>query len=224
MRAADPRVLLLAALSIVVSIAVAPPSAASLACGAAVAAVWLVASRPRPSEALRAVLLVVLFSALIGLFLPFQGEEATRRLAVSAVKSVLCVLLLVGLRSAAGATRLPSALAGIGVPTLLVSLLVVTTRYLELLLGQARRMSRAIDLRAHGAGRLARARAAGSAAGTLFVRALDRAERVHAAMGLRGFQGTFPAPPFPGLGVREAVLAVASLLAAALPHLAGRWA
>lgn len=82
------------------------------------------------------------------------------------------------------------ALRRMGAPRPLVSQLLFTYRYLFVLGGEAGRMVRAHELRAPEA-RL-RLRAAGSLVGILLLRALDRAQRVHAAMLARGYGGTLP--------------------------------
>ena len=123
-----------------------------------------------------------------------------------------------------------AAMGRLGVPRVVVGQLSLTYRYLFVLGGEAARMVRAHDLRAP-ARRHPSFRSAGPLLGNLLVRAMARAERVHAAMRARGFDGRFPSRrPFRlravdgvFLGATLAALAVTrlvdvpALLGAALP-------
>jgi cobalt/nickel transport system permease protein len=91
-----------------------------------------------------------------------------------------------------GAERLAHALAGLGVPRLLVSIVSMTVRYLSVGEDEVRRMLRARDARGVPPRLRDRIRVAGAMVGSLFVRSLDRAERVGSAMAARGFDGTIP--------------------------------
>lgn len=74
----------------------------------------------------------------------------------------------------------------------LVTLLTMTHRYIVVIVAEARRMLRARDSRGQPPRVLDRARVAGSMVGYLFVRSLQRAERVGHAMEARGFTGVYP--------------------------------
>jgi cobalt/nickel transport system permease protein len=84
-----------------------------------------------------------------------------------------------------------AALGRLGAPRALVSQLLLTYRYLFVLAGEAARMVRAHALRAPGASRPP-LRSAGPLLGQLLLRSLDRAQRIHAAMACRGFDGVLP--------------------------------
>jgi len=73
-----------------------------------------------------------------------------------------------------------------------VAQLSLTWRYLFVLGDEAARMVRAHGLRAPGLARPT-LRTAGTLLGQLLVRATARAERIHAAMRARGFDGRLPA-------------------------------
>ena len=101
--------------------------------------------------------------------------------------SLGAALLLV---ATTGFDQVATALRRLGAPRALVVQLLFTWRYLFVLVGEAARMVRARELRAHG--RPLRVGVAAQLVGVLLIRAMERAQRVHAAMVCRGFTGTFP--------------------------------
>ena len=76
------------------------------------------------------------------------------------------------------------------VPRILVTQLLLTGRYVTLLLEEANRMTQAYALRAPKQ-RGVHIRVWGSLAGSLLLRSIDRAETVYESMTLRGFTGDF---------------------------------
>lgn len=90
--------------------------------------------------------------------------------------------------------ELLQALRQIGCPRALVSLTGLVYRYLFVIQDEARRLLRARQARSCGSpGLLFQAGAAGSMVGSLFLRSLERSERLYAAMQSRGYRGSFPA-------------------------------
>ena len=79
------------------------------------------------------------------------------------------------------------------VPAVLVTVVMLTYRYLILLLQEARRMSMACALRCPGQ-RGVPFPIWGAFAGQLLLRAVDRGSRVYDSMTLRGFRGEYPPP------------------------------
>lgn len=78
----------------------------------------------------------------------------------------------------------------LGLPRLLVMQLGFLYRYLFVLLDEAMRIRRARDFRGSAGATLARRlSAAGGLIGSLFVRTLERSQRIHTAMCARGYQG-----------------------------------
>ena len=78
----------------------------------------------------------------------------------------------------------------LAVPKLLVVLLGLVYRYIFVLIDQGMRVRRARDYRGGARAPLRRKlAAAGSAVGSIFVRTLERADRVHLAMQGRGYGG-----------------------------------
>lgn len=119
---------------------------------------------------------------------------------------------------AVATTETPELLAGLrqlGVPAVLTTLLAFVARYASALGEQLRSMRIALSSRAP---RLSRAKLAtlyGHLAGAMFLRALDRGERIHAAMLCRGFDGTLPVRRTTRFGAAEALLLSCALLIAA---------
>lgn len=92
--------------------------------------------------------------------------------------------------------RLCAALRRIHVPAVLVTLLLLTYRYISVLLREVSVMSEAYALRAPGQKGI-HISAWGSFLGQLLLRSMDRAQELYQSMKLRGFQGAFrhAAPP-----------------------------
>ncbi len=152
---------------------------------------------------LRKVLLVSPFALLIGIFNPFLDTRIVAVIAglpISAgwlsfisilLKFVLttgAALLLVATTSFPGICH---ALRRLGFSSLFVSQLLFLYRYLFVLAEEAMRITRARDMRSFGR------RGFGVAVfvrlvGVLFLRTVDRAERIYRAMLSRGFQGDIP--------------------------------
>lgn len=83
-----------------------------------------------------------------------------------------------------------AALRKIHVPGVLVTLLLLTYRYIGVMLEQAAAMTEAYKLRAPGQ-KGVHISAWGSFLGQLLLRSMDRAEELYGSMRLRGFQGEF---------------------------------
>jgi len=83
-----------------------------------------------------------------------------------------------------------AALRSVHVPGILTTLLLLTYRYIGLMLGEAAEMSQAYQLRAPNQ-RGVHISAWGSFLGQLLLRSMDRAEELYGSMLLRGFRGEF---------------------------------
>ena len=152
---------------------------------------------------LKKVVLVSPFAIFIGIFNPLLDSGQIfilQGLTISAgwlsffsilVKFTLTVstaLLLVATTSFPGVCH---ALRQLGVPSLFVSQLLFLYRYIFVLMEETMRIVRARDMRSygqHGAG----IRVFVRIVGILFIRTVERAERVYYAMLSRGFQGDMP--------------------------------
>jgi len=204
----DPRVKVIICLGFILTASQLPPGSwLSLACLFLIAlgAAW--SSGLGATFALRRSLIALPF-ALAALTLPFTtpGERLLEwpalGLAVSRPGLIRAASLLLrawlAVQAAAlllGTTRFREllwALEAVRVPALIVSLLGLTYRYIFLLADEALHMLRARRARSaggRGPGMRWQARAAGGMVGALFLRALERSQRVHAAMLSRGYDG-----------------------------------
>jgi cobalt/nickel transport system permease protein len=142
-----------------------------------------------------------------------------------AVKSWISVQAAVLLAATTPFTDLLSALRQLGVPRLLVSVTGLMWRYLFVMFDEVQRMLRARSSRSAapagvtgtGGSLLWRAHVTGGMAGSLFLRSLERSDRVYAAMLSRGYSGEPPAfPPAPLTWKERLNLLLAALVLAAI--------
>ena len=126
----------------------------------------------------------------------------------------------------AAATPFPDmllAMRAVKIPRLVVSLFGLMWRYMFVMADEAIRLLRArssrsgaIEGRKSGGSIAWRAKVTGGMAGSLFVRALDRGDRIYAAMAARGYDGeirSFPLPPLTSAGWITLLGGLALLLA-----------
>lgn len=177
----------------------------------ALAALPLVFTGPDPMSSL------TLFDGIhLNISLP-----GTERFAAIAVRSWISVQAAVLLVSTTRFIDLMTALRQFKVPALFVSIITLMWRYLFVIVDEVARMLRARSSRSAAApagqrsgGSLAwRARVTGGMAGSLFLRALERSDRVYAAMLSRGYSAEIPAHSDQPLSVPDRrVLWLGSLL------------
>lgn len=107
-----------------------------------------------------------------------------------AIKFALGVLALTALMCSTPFSLLLEAMRKLGMPKLMVLQLGFLYRYLFVLIDEAMRMRRARDFRGAAQAPVARRLAAvGGVIGSLFLRTLERSERIQLAMSSRGFRG-----------------------------------
>jgi cobalt/nickel transport system permease protein len=95
----------------------------------------------------------------------------------------------------AGTTEIPRVLAGfdaLRVPRVITAIMGFMIRYLDVVLGEFRRMRVAMQSRAYAPRWLGHVRPYAQSAGTIFVRSYERGERVYLAMASRGYTGHMP--------------------------------
>lgn len=151
---------------------------------------------------IKKVLILSPFAVFIGIFNPILDEGALSLfgMTVSAgwlsflsillkfTLTISAALLLIATTSFPGVCR---AFQKLGMPTLFVSQLLFLYRYLFVMMEETMRMLRARDMRSFG--RKGRGvKVAVRIIGTLFLRTLERAERIYGAMLSRGFRGEVP--------------------------------
>lgn len=154
--------------------------------------------------------------------------EGALRFANVAVKSWLSVQAAVVLAASTPFPDLLLAMRAVRIPRLLVAMFGLMWRYLFVLADEALRLIRARAARSgfarptpRGAGRLRsggslawRARVSGGMAGSLFLRAVDRSDRIYVAMLSRGYDGevrSFALPPVSSGARRTLVMGLAAL-------------
>lgn len=203
----DPRAKIIGLLGLVV-VAVTTPDGAWAAFGAYLAtlAVLAVAARLPVGFMARRMTVEVPFLLAAGLLVVVAPDGPVRgvTLACKVTIGVLAVIVL------SGTTPLPRLLHGfeaLRAPALVTMIVGLMWRYLHLLVAQVRGLRTAQAARAYhprfawDAGPLA------AALGALFVRSLERGERVHLAMLARGYTGAVPAVLLPQLAWRSADVA-----------------
>ena len=116
------------------------------------------------------------------------GTVSMLTLMLKGVLALCASFLLVGTTSM---DALCAAMRKLRIPSFMVTLLLLTYRYISLLMEQVEVMTEAYALRAPGQKGI-HISAWGSFLGQLFLRSMDRAEELYAAMQLRGFRGEFP--------------------------------
>ncbi|MFZ7134379.1 MAG: cobalt ECF transporter T component CbiQ [Eubacteriales bacterium] len=148
-------------------------------------------------------LLVLPFVIGIGLFNPLLDKSIVTyimgfpitggwisfiSLIIKCFLTVMCGLILI---STTGIEGIASALRRLKVPKLFVLQILLTYRYISVLIQEASNIWLAYSLRAPGQ-KGVQSKVWGSLLGQLLIRTYDRGDRVYQAMVLRGFQGEYP--------------------------------
>lgn len=107
------------------------------------------------------------------------------------LKGIFCLMASFLLASTTSIDAICGALRQIRVPKMLVSLVLLTYRYVSVMLEEVGIMTTAYHLRAPGQKGI-HVSAWGSFLGQLLLRSMDRAEELYGSMQLRGFCGEFP--------------------------------
>ena len=106
------------------------------------------------------------------------------------IKILLTVVVSILLIATTGMENLACALRMIKVPKIFVMQILLTYRYISVLVEEASRMMKAYYLRAPGQ-KGVKMKDLGSFIGQMLLRTYDRAQRVYEAMKLRGFNGEY---------------------------------
>lgn len=228
----DPRAKILLVIVFVVVVVSTPPNHLSAYVAYAGLLCWGAALAHLPLRSLFGRAAAVLpFSVLAALWLPFLGSGETislfgghLELSVAGswlllgviMKSLLGAAALIWLAMTTPFAALLCGLRGMGVPIILVDVLTLTYRYLFVLVEEASRLRRAAAARGYRPRWLGQALLIGRLIGQLFVRAYERAERVHRAMLLRGYRGRMPVSEPLAFGLRDLVALVLAISAVVL--------
>ncbi len=137
-----------------------------------------------------------LFELNLALFALTGTQEGLDFFISVLLKSWTSVTAAVVLTATTPPLRLLEALRSIRIPAVLVAIVMLMYRYLFVLVEEAQSMMRARAARSaaigpkSGGSLVWRAKSAGGMAGSLFIRTLDRSERIYMAMVARGYDGT----------------------------------
>ena len=197
-------------------------------------AVWVVAAIP-PGWIARRSLIEAPF-VVLAVLLPFaeggqRVQVAGMSLSVAGllagwniiVKGTLGVLTSLTLAATTSPRDLLLGLQRLRVPSTITTIATLMLRYLEVLIGEARRMRIARISRGHDPRLLWQAGATARGAGSLFLRSYERGERVHLAMLSRGWSGRMPALQERAPHRREWLLGLAPVALAVTVVIAARW-
>ncbi len=179
---------LLAVTLFIVAIVLLPRSAWSVYAGAGAALVLIAALARLSARTLIVRLLQVEPFALGVAVLSLFQTNGLHIFAAMLVRSTLCLFALVLLAGTTRFTDVLHVLWRIHVPSLLITTLALMYRYLFLLVDETGRMSRARRSRTFTKGRRFAWSTLATILAHLFVRSLDRAERIYAAMCARGWK------------------------------------
>lgn len=133
--------------------------------------------------------------------LPFVVDDGVVRGGTLALKVTCGVLAVVVLSSTTPFPRLLLGFRRLGAPQLVVLIVGLMWRYVHVVADQVRRMQVARRARGHEPRWITDIGAVGASVGTVFIRSLERGERVHLAMRARGYDGTMPASLLPPLAL-----------------------
>lgn len=115
--------------------------------------------------------------------------DGVHRFALALTRSTLCLFATVLFATTTPFSELLAVLRRLRLPAVMVTTLALMYRYLFVLTDETLRMRRARAARTFAAGQAPAWRALSSVIARLFLRASERAERIHAAMCARGWNG-----------------------------------
>lgn len=154
------------------------------------------------SYSIRRLWIVLPLVCLVGIFNPFFDRQPVyyiRGLLITAgmismatlmLKGILCILASYLFIASTNIESICYALRMLHLPSILVTQILLTYRYLSLLLSEAGKLADAYSLRAPGQKGI-HIKAWGSLAGGLLLRSMDRASALYESMVMRGYTGEF---------------------------------
>lgn len=171
-----------------------------------------------------------LFSLSLGSWTLTASQPGLVRFISIALKSWISVQMAIILSASTPFPELLAAMRAVGMPRLLVAVFGLMWRYLFVLVDEVLRLIRAraarsgespIPGRRSGGSLVWRARVAGGMAGNLFLRAIERSERIYMAMLSRGYDGEVRSFSQPALRPVDRLVLIAGLAIFALILLFG---
>jgi cobalt/nickel transport system permease protein len=220
----DPRAKILGLIGLAVVAVTTPPGAwAAYAAYLAVLVTLILVARLPPLHVGRRMTVEVPF-LLAAAVLPFTVDDGAVLGATLALKITIGVLAMIVLSSTTPFPRLLRGFELLRAPPLIVLIVSFMWRYAHVLGEELTRMKTARDARGYRGRWLWQAGAAGPMLATLFIRSLERGERVYLAMVSRGYGGGIPATVGAPLQLRAldvqfcaALVAVLAVARVALP-------
>lgn len=200
---------------VVVAVSLPPGAWTAFAAVLALLVGMAAVARLRPLFVLRRMTIEIPFLAAAAM-LPLTVEDGLALGAAVGLKVTIGVLAMVVLSST---TPFPKLLRGfelLRTPRLITVIVAFMWRYLHVLADEVSRMKRAREARGYSAGWLWQATSTGPLIATLFVRSLERGERVYLSMASRGYDGGMPEPASERMEIRAGDLAFVCALVVAL--------
>lgn len=133
------------------------------------------------------------FSESLTILKNFGVTNGTLSMLTLTLKGILTVFASYLLIATTTIEKICYALRLLKVPSIIVTQIMLTYRYVTLLLSEAHRITQAYALRAPNQKGI-HIKNWGSLLGQLLLRTIDRADEIYASMSLRGFNGDFPNP------------------------------
>lgn len=208
----DPRVKIVGLIALVVVAVTTPVGAwaAFASYGLVLVALSLVARLPL-AYVLRRLAIVVPFLAAVAL-LPLVMPDGVRVALTLAAKAATGVLAMVLLSSTTPFPQLLRGFERLKAPRLLVMIVAFMWRYLHVIGEELHRMRIARQARGFQRRGIWQVSALGQTIAALFIRSLERGERVYLAMASRGYRGGTPTMLVAPLVLRAADIVFAALL------------
>jgi cobalt/nickel transport system permease protein len=203
----DPRAKIVGLIGMVVVAVTTPPGAWAAYAAYGAALVGLVLAARLPGRHVLSRMTVELPFLAAAVLLPFVVEDGREIGGTLAARITIAVLAMVLLSSTTPFPRLLHGFEALRTPRVIVLIVSFMWRYLHVLADDVARMRTARESRGAGGSRLQHLRAAGGMVATLFLRSLERGERVYLAMLSRGYTGTMPALVGQPLALRAADVA-----------------
>ncbi|CCH66075.1 Transmembrane component NikQ of energizing module of nickel ECF transporter [Richelia intracellularis HM01] len=122
------------------------------------------------------------------LVLPMGWEKASFLL----IRSLICLLIMNSFVLTLPPHSFGIALKGLPLPVAFKEILLLAGQYIEILVGEVQRMQRAAQMRGLGGANSWLRYTNAAMIGSLYLRSLNRAERVYSAMEIKGYKGNFP--------------------------------